>query len=121
MYLFNFMFNATVVNCYILFKKVSTAEQKKTYAQFDFRLQLALGLINHFSSRVRSSPPEPLYIGPNAPTYVKNHENTHMRYPHVRTCIGHRKFEGKSKKTAFGCRACNISLCKSCHPKWHCN
>ena len=121
MYLFNFMFNATVVNCYILFKKVSTAERKKTYAQFDFCLQLALGLINHFSSRVRSSPPEPLYIGPNAPTYVKNHENTHMRYPRVRTCIGHRKFEGKSKKTAFGCTACNISLCKSCHPKWHCN
>ena len=120
MYLFNFLMNSAIVNSYILFKETSVVQRKKKYGQFDFRRQLALGLINNFSHRCRALQTQPLYIGPDAPLVVVNHENTHMQYSRVRTCRGHKKFEGKSKKTAYGCKACNINLCKSCHPKWHC-
>ena len=118
-YLFNFMFNAAVVNSYILFKSTSLHERKKKFGQFDFRHELALGLINNFSNRVRALRPAPVYVGPNAPLEVVNHQNQHMNSKRVRTCTGHKRFEGKTKKTAYGCRACNIHLCKQCHPKWH--
>ena len=49
-YFFNFMFNAAVVNSYILFKSTSLREQKKKYGQFDFHHKLALCLINHLSN-----------------------------------------------------------------------
>ena len=120
LYLFNFILNSAIVNSYILFKETSVPQRKKKYGQFDFRHELAIALINNFSNRCRVLQSEPLYIGPDAPLMVVNHENTHMQYSRVRTCKGHKKFEGKTKKTAYGCKACNINLCKSCHSKWHC-
>ena len=120
MYLFNFILNSAIVNSYILFKETCVVQRKKKYGQFDFRHELAIALINNFSNRCPVLQTQPLYIGPDAPLVVVNHENTHMQYPRVRTCKGHKKFEGKSKKTAYGCKACNINLCQSCHPKWHC-
>ena len=72
-YLFNFMFNAAVVNSYILFKSTSLHERKKKFGQFDFRHELALGLINNFSNHVRALQPAPVYVGPNAPLEVVNH------------------------------------------------
>ena len=120
MYLFNFIMNSAIVNSYILFLETSVVQHKKKYGQFDFRRELALSLINNFSNRCCVLQTQPLYIGPDAPLVVVNHENTHMQYPRVCICRGHKKFEGKSKKTAYGCKACNINLCKSCHSKWHC-
>ena len=118
-YLFNFMFNAAVVNSYILFKSTSLRERKKKYGQFDFCHELALCLINLFTNRVRTLRTGQIYIGPNAPLDVLNHQNQHMNSKHVCTCAGHKWFKGKGKKTVYGCRACNIHLCKQCHPKWH--
>ena len=118
-YLFNFMFNAAVVNSYILFKSTSLREQKKKYGQFDFCHELALCLINNFSNHVQTLCTAPIYIGLNAPLEIVNHQNQHMNSKRVRTCAGHKRFEGKGKKMVYGCRACNIHLCKQCHPKWH--
>ena len=94
-YLFNFMFNAAVVNSYILFKSTSLHERKKKYGQFDFRHELALCLINNFSNRIRTLCTAPIYIGLNAPLEIVNHQNQHMNSKRVRSCAGHKRFEGK--------------------------
>ena len=118
-YLFNFMFNAAVVNSYILFKSSLLHEQKIKYGQFDLSHELALCLINNFSNHIQTLHTAPIYIGPNAPLEIVNHQKKHMNSKHVCTCAGHKWFEGKGKKTVYGCRECNIHLCKQCHPKWH--
>ena len=92
---------------------------KKKYGQFDFRHELALCLINNFSNCIRTLHTAPIYIGPNAPLEIVNHQNQHMNSKCVRTCVGHKRFEGKGKKTVYGCKACKIHLCKQCHLKWH--
>ena len=86
-YLFNFMFNAAVVNSYILFKSTSLRERKKKYGQFDFRHELALCLINDLSNRIWTLRTAPIYIGPNAPLEIVNHQNQHMNSKRVRTCV----------------------------------
>ena len=119
MYIFSWLINTTIVNSYILHGMSSTVARKKKYAQIDFRHKLALGLINNYNGRQIRPQPKPQYIGPGAPEATVNHVNTHMNVSRVCTCKGHKKYEGKNKRTIYGCTACNAFLCKSCHPKWH--
>ena len=119
MYIFNWLFNADVVNSYILHGLSCTVRKKKKYVQIDFRHELALGLINNYSSRPITLQCKPVYISPDAPQTMVNHVNTCMNASCVQTCQGHRKFEGTNKRTIYGCAACNTFLCKSCHPKWY--
>ena len=86
MYIFNWLFNAAVVNSYILYGLSSTVRKKKKYAPIDFRHELALGLINNYSSRHIRPQCKPAYIGPDAPQTMVNHVNTHMNASHVLTC-----------------------------------
>ena len=97
----------------------STMTKKKKYAQIDFSHKLALGLINNYCNRHIKPQCKPAYIGPDTQQTMVNHVNTHMNVARVQTCRGHWKFEGTNKRTIYGCLACNIFLCKSCHPKWH--
>ena len=76
MYIFNWLFNAAVVNGYILHGLSPTVRKKKKYAQIDFRHELALGLINNYSSRHIRPQCKPAYIGPDAPQTMVNHVNT---------------------------------------------
>ena len=119
MYIFNWLINAAIVNSYILFQKSSTGVRKKKYAQIDYRVELAKSLINNYSGRQLQAPVKPHYISPQAPENFISHMNIHMNVARVKTCRGHRKFEGKTKKTIYGCTACNVFLCKTCHPEWH--
>ena len=115
MYIFNWLFNAAVVNSYILHALSSTVRKKKKYAQIDLRHELALGLINNYCSRHIRPQCKPTYIGPDAPQTKVNHVNTRMNASHVQMCKGHRKFEGTNKRTIYSCAVYNTFLCKSCH------
>ena len=114
MYIFNWPINAAIVNSYILHGMSSTVARKKKYAQIDFRHELAVGLINNYNGRQIRPQPKPWYIGPGN---CKPCEHSYECFSH--TCKGHKKFKGKNKRTVYGCTACNVFLCKSCHPKWY--
>jgi hypothetical protein len=110
------------VNAWILFECSSTTTRKKTYAQIDFRHDLALLLIGGFSQRYDKRRAPAQYVGPTAATNVLNHENVHMGSKRVRRCVAHSRYKpnGKSvKQTAFGCLACRVFLCKECHFSFH--
>ena len=119
MYTFNWLINATIVNSYISFQKSLTSVRKKKYAQIDYRDELAKTLTNNYFGRQLQALVKPHYIGPQAPENFFSHRNTHMNVARVETCRRHRMFKGKIKKTIYKCTACNVFLCKTCHPKWH--
>ena len=54
----------------------------------------------------------------NNPSNVLMHENVHMNAKWVKRCVFHAKVEANTKKiyeTAYGCKLCNVHLCKTCH------
>lgn len=116
-YIFNFCLDASLVNSYLLY--VETSQRPKTvkrYDQFRFRLELGKSLVGNFSSRKRPLGPETPIPNPYA-----EHINVHMQAKRVRRCAYHKKVPGNNKpmETAYGCRLCNIFLCKNCHKPFH--
>lgn len=118
-YIFYWLFQTALVNSFILFKATSQSQRKKNYGQIDFRLQVAMGLIGNYSNRCLKPNLSTNPASVNRRMDFINHENTHMNVKRVRACRGHQRFENKSKRTIYGCLACGIFLCKSCHVKWH--
>ena len=47
------------------------------------------------------------------------HANVHIGHPKGKKCKFHRTKSSKDKYTVFGCRACNVALCKECHDEYH--
>ena len=124
-YLFWFLFQSCIVNAYILYTLGNArAHKKKRYKQLDFRHELITSLIGNFSNRRRArsqavqSPARLPAAGPAV------HSNEHMCAKRVRRCVAHSTFlpdgpNKKEKQTAYGCRICNLHLCKKCHFKYH--
>ena len=120
LYLFSWSLQASIVNAYILFKATNTESRSKHFSQADFRLILGKQLINGFSCRKVKPTYEPLYVGPDITgTQILDHENSRLNSPRGRSCKYHRKRYGCNKRTVFGCRICQIYLCKECHFAWH--
>ena len=119
-YLWSFCLQASIVNAYILFISNSTLPRNKTYSQVEFRLAIAKHMIGDFSIRKYEPKIEPLFISPEGPSErFVNHQNTRMPGSRGKVCKQHTSFFGTSKRTVFGCLACNMHLCKYCHVKWH--
>ena len=74
-YIFLYFVNTSIVNAYILYCKTSTRQIKKKYADLDFQLEIAMGLIAGFSSRKRKAEAQ-LYTGP----VTAANENNHVYY-----------------------------------------
>ena len=121
-YLFNGLLNCAIVNAFIMYSQSSTRPMKKRYKHMDFRHELALSLIGGYSCRKKNVLP-PRYIRPNmTEENTLNHDNVHMGGKRVRRCVGHKYFKPNGKavyETAYGCAACNVNLCKMCHPLYH--
>ncbi len=47
------------------------------------------------------------------------HANVHIGHPKGKKCKHHRNLFTKDKYTVYGCRACNVALCKECHDAYH--
>ena len=87
-YLMWFLVNASIVNAFIIYQKVSTRTTKKRYAHIHFRQEVACQLIAGFSGRKRKSE-APMYVGPVAPQNETNHENVHLGANKGRRCKWH--------------------------------
>jgi hypothetical protein len=122
-YLFHFFINSALVNSWLLFRETSQRPQSRSrYEQLDFRKELVLELVAGFSHIERSVTTLPTHFGPGAQVNIASHQNVHMNAKAVHTCVGHKTFtpDGRPKKrTAFGCKTCNVHLCKECHPLFH--
>jgi hypothetical protein len=118
-YLFNFLMNSAVVNAFILYKANSTRPcGQKRYTQALFRAELGHSFIAGYSNKHRVAAPNPrLHL--NQPQNVDHHENSHMRAKRARYCHTHKKFTGERKETVYGCKTCNVHLCKECHHRFH--
>ena len=121
-YQFHFLLNAAIVNSWILYQETTLREtSKKSYAQIDFRHDLLVSLIGHYSQKTKAVIPMPLPPMP-AGVHVPGHDNVHMHAKRPRRCVGHKKFSTDQKlvkQTVFGCKTCNVFLCKSCHCPFH--
>ena len=118
-YLMWFLLNASIVNAYILYKMKSARVTKKKYSHIDFCRDVALSLIAGFTSHKRKPDP-PMYMGPLMPANEGGHENVHMEIPQTRICKWHSMQKMGRKQTVYGCRACNVYLCKDgCHYAYH--
>ena len=119
-YMWNFCLQASIVNAYILFMATNKQPRNKSYCQTDFRLALGKLLIGGFSVRKLEPRVEPFFVGPESPPeQFMNHQNCRMPKPRGCLCKIHTKYFQCKKRTVFGCLACNVYLCKMCHPKWH--
>lgn len=121
-YQFHFLLNAAIVNSWILYQETSLRQtSKKNYAQIDFRHDLIVTLIGHYSQKTKSICPMPLPPNPDG-VHVPGHDNVHMQAKRPRRCAGHKNFSTDHKtvkQTVFGCKVCNVFLCKTCHAPFH--
>ena len=117
-YLIWFLVNASIVNAFIIYQKVSTRTTKKRYAHIHFRQEVACQLIAGFSGQKRKSE-APMYMGPVAPQNEAIHESVHMGTK-ARRCKWHSQQKIGRKETVFGCKQCGVHLCKEgCHYAYH--
>ena len=120
-YYFHFMLNAAVINSWILYDETSTRPTNiRRYAQIHFRQELVVALIGNYSQRKRAVP-----IPPQDPVRgdgdLLRHRNVHMQARRPRRCRGHKDFfpDARPKQTVYGCKTCDVFLCKRCHDKYH--
>ena len=81
-----------IVNAYILYMRTHP-NIPKPFSQIDFRLKLAKGLMDNFSTRKKSNIPlQPLFVGPDVPPtdQMASHDNVKMDGSHVRMCKPHK-------------------------------
>ena len=118
-HIFWFLVNTCIVNAFILYRQTCRADKPLTHLQF--RLQVALGLIGGYSHR-NVYTPRAVYLGTNNLSNVCAHANQHMQAKRPRRCFMHAKFQpdGRIKAdTVYGCKECNLHLCKLCHVRFH--
>eukprot|EP00062_Callorhinchus_milii_P007407 gi/632948985/ref/XP_007889898.1/ PREDICTED: piggyBac transposable element-derived protein 4-like isoform X2 [Callorhinchus milii] len=112
-----FVINCAILNAFILYKETSIrVNKKKNYSHLDFRCELVRQLIGGYSSRKRRSVPmdDNFVLHRNV---VMGHESVHMGYK--RRCKVHLQKKVR-KETVYGCKICNIHLCKDgCHFQYH--
>ena len=87
-----------------------------------FHLEIGHALIGEYSSRKQEYSRSNTDAQANNPVNVNTHENVHMNAKHVRRCVFHSKLDSNMKKiyeTAYGCKLCNVHLCKTCHQPFH--
>lgn len=115
-YIFWFVMNCSLVNAFILFELFQQRpNQKKRFTHFDFRCELAHQLIGGFSSRKRKGG-ELGSVQLN-PQNLHGHESVNMKTK--RRCKVHAGRKER-KETVFGCKLCNVHLCKEgCHYSFH--
>ena len=122
-YLFFFLIDAAVVNSFLLYKENSTCRTSvKRYDQFRFHLEIGHALIGGYSSRKCEYSRSNTDTQANNPVNVNTHENVRMNANCVRRCVFHSKLDSNMKKTyetAYGCKLCNVHLCKTCHKPFH--
>ena len=119
-YIHSWVIQASIVNAYILYTATNTDPKPKKFLQSDFRIILGKQLINGFSCRKLQPSYEPIFVGPDVTTtHILNHENSRLNSTCGRNCHLHKKKFGISKRTVFGCRICQVHLCKECHFSWH--
>lgn len=117
--IWHFFVNASITNSWLIYKSQSQRNHGKNFKHFHFRHELALGLIDGFSSRKRE------YSRPRVEHNANNmdaHRLEHMNSKRPRRCHAHKRFKpnGKDTKTVVtGCRACNIFLCADCSFLFH--
>lgn len=117
--LWYFIVNSCITNAWILYKSGSTRQHKKRFGHFDFRHQLALQLINGYSSRQRL-PRQPL--PPANGQGHGNHSLIRMNCSRPKRCYAHPRFKpnGRSRyDTVYGCGTCGIHLCPDCNFLFH--
>ena len=100
-----------IVNAWILYQHSSAVGRSKRYKQLQFRHDIAQLLIGNFTSR--QNPIEQQSVP------SKHHENVHMGANRPKHCHGHKRLHGKAKETVYGCKECNLHLCKDCHNPFH--
>ena len=119
-YIHSWVIQASIVNAYILYMATNTDPKPKKFSQSDFRIKLGKQLINGFNCRKLQLSYEPIFVGPDVTTTnILNHENSRLNSTRGRNCCLHKKKFGISKRTVFGCRICQVHLCKECHFSWH--
>ena len=94
----------------------------KRYDQFRFHLEIGHALIGGYSSWKRDYSRCNTDTLGNNPVNVNLHENVHMNAKHAKRCVFHAKVDSNMKKiyeTAYGCKLCNVHLCKTCHQPFH--
>ena len=120
-YIFYFLIDAAIVNAFLLYKVNSTyCTNIERYDKFSFHLKIGHSLIGWFSSRKHDYSWISTLV--NNPSNVLMHEYVHINAKWVKRCASHSKVEANTKKfyeTIYGCKSCNVHLCKTCHKPFH--
>ena len=93
-YLLWFFVNSCIVNAYILYAKTSTRRTKKRYTHLDFWLEVAHGLIGHYSAQKWKSNAEAM-----ADARKATHESVYMGATHAKRCKWHLMQKWHRKET----------------------
>lgn len=111
-----FLVNCAIVNAFILFSATSTRQNtRKRFTHLDFRMELVHQMIAGFSGLKRKAE-EPVQVVQDPQNYLV-HESVHKGSK--RRCRVHMS-KMERKETAFGCKVCNVHLCKDgCHFTYH--
>ncbi|XP_060579431.1 piggyBac transposable element-derived protein 4-like [Ruditapes philippinarum] len=120
-YLFWFLLNSAIVNAYVIYKKASTrSHSKKRFEHLDFRIELIEELIAGFAKRKRGPGDRAALVGLVDQENQHLHRNERMPGDKGARCRYHRAYLNKRKETVYGCRICNVHLCKDgCHARYH--
>ena len=116
--LFHNLLNIAIVNAYILYKDSSQRQTRvKRYTHLHFRRELALQLINGFTSHKKKKKAIKIH---HLGEFNHTHELTRMRTT-IR-CKLH-VYRGLPRtETIFGCLKCGLNLCpESCYDELHAN
>ena len=126
-YLFWFIFDVTICNCYIIFKENVHRPGRRRLV--DFRLALAKQLVAGFSSRsenrkrtMRAASLQSTTTPENAAGHFVTRREGNARKRHCVQCKrdGRKTASDRAKETIYECSQCGVALCKDlCFLRFH--
>ncbi|XP_052233143.1 piggyBac transposable element-derived protein 4-like [Dreissena polymorpha] len=119
-YLFWFLLDSAIVNSFVLYNEWSTRETKKRrYTHLDLRRELLKELIGGYRKRKHRDRDDAVDRPALMP--VENIVCLRDVRPNAKwtTCTYHKTRVGNRSDTVYGCKVCNVHLCKECHVVYH--
>ncbi|XP_070548372.1 piggyBac transposable element-derived protein 4-like [Ptychodera flava] len=129
-YLFWFFIDRMIINAFILYSIAHSPNPNRRYRQKDYRLDLSSQLIGGFTSRRKRGPQSQVTELENSINIdnIANHScevlspNAKRKKKCCRQCskTGKKTPKGYPVETTWGCKQCNVYLCKSeCFLQYH--
>lgn len=117
-FLVNFILEECIINAFLIWKQTEGVNKPRAgYSLLDFRCDVAVGLINDFSSR-KIAKSVPKSVTPAVPLDRHQCVKLNRKRSTCKLCTKHGL--KKRKETLFGCSACSVHLCRGlCFQLYH--